>query len=161
MEPLSQFQIIEICNKDPILKKYFRGVFERGKYLNRSTVLTPGFIIQNNDFRGEEGRHWLLIYYDNKKTYFFDSFGFSPELYGFNAILEREGLPVVRNCKIIQLYSSAACGYHTLIVALLLSMKKLFHDILFNFYSENLTLNDSRAYNIIKNRVWKHCQMAL
>ena len=151
MKPLSNFEIISICNKNKLLKKHFLGVFPRGKYVNRNMCKIPSFFIQNNDFINEKGRHWLLIVYTNTVTYFFDSFGFGPELYGFNLILERNNLPITRSCKQIQATGSNACGYHSIVVAFLILNKKNFHDILNNFYSNNLTDNDSKVYNLIKN----------
>lgn len=157
MKPLSNFEIISICNKNKLLKKHFLGVFPRGKYVNRNLCKIPSFFIQNNDFMNEAGRHWLLILYTHKMTYFFDPFGFSPELYGFNLILERNNLPIIRSCKQIQSSTSNACGYHCIVVAFLILHKKSFHNILNNFYSTNLTDNDSKVYKIVKK--WRNIKL--
>ena len=154
MKPLTSFDIDFICSNNKILKPYFAGVYPRGEAFHVRNILNiPSFFIQNTDFNDEEGRHWLLIFYDHETTYFFDPFGYSPAYYGFDLILERYGKPILRSCKPIQSYFSSACGYHCIVTAFLLLCNVSFYDIEFNYYSNDLTANDSKVYSFFNNKL--------
>ena len=155
MRVLYQRDLEDICTKDPILKKCFGGVKARGESINMSSVRTPIFFIYNNDFREEEGRHWILIMYFRTVTIYFDSFGFSPYLLGFRVILEREGVPLISSVKPVQSPLSTACGYHVIFVALQLMRKYSLYQIQNTYYSNNLTANDDFVFKFWEKRLWK------
>ena len=151
---LFQRDIDDICKHDPILKHAFGGVKARNEYINKSAIKIPIFFIKNNDFRGESGRHWSLIVYFKRITVYLGTFGFQPYTLGYRELIEREGKPLLTSTRPIQDPLSSTCGWHVLFMALQLLQNKSLNDILDNFYSNNLTLNDYKVVNFWKKRLW-------
>ena len=99
IEPLSNFQIINKCQKLKI--KNFKGVFMRNelsdkvaltKSVNNSVVQASQSVYENMaasknecfilnlDHSRNNGTHWTCVFIENGVCYYFDSFGFSPPI---------------------------------------------------------------------------------
>ena len=77
IEPLSNFQIIDICNKLKI--KNFRGVFMRDE-LNIPKTNANECMIINIDHSSNDGTHWTCLIKRNAEIIYFDSFGLKPPI---------------------------------------------------------------------------------
>src|SRR5271156_3660144 len=77
IEPLSNFQIIDKCAELKI--RNFKGVFMRDEIRNRHPTDNECMVI-NTDHSSNEGTHWTCLYIDERKSYYFDSYGFEPTL---------------------------------------------------------------------------------
>ena len=53
------------------------------------------------------GSHWIVLLFNKKKIYYFDSYGYAPP-----AILESLGIPIVSNTNALQSYGSSICGQY-------------------------------------------------
>ena len=90
----------------------FRGVFARNEFreaLHKCRELdTEGGFIINTDPDSKPGEHWLAVYYTQYKQFnFFDSYGLSPNTYGFNNDAFSQ-----YNKRCVQALVSDTCGQH-------------------------------------------------
>jgi hypothetical protein len=92
---------------------------------------------------GEQGQHWLAIYYDyNGKCTFFDSFGHSPAFFGLEAYIDKTSTKWEYNAQQIQSIFSSTCGYYCIYFILLKSRNFEMNEILNLFNKTNLNIND-------------------
>jgi hypothetical protein len=90
----------------------FRGVFARNEFREalhkcRNLDTESAFII-NTDPESKPGEHWLAVYYTPYKQFnFFDSYGLSPNTYGFSNDVFSE-----YNKRCVQALESDTCGQH-------------------------------------------------
>src|SRR5271169_2189455 len=72
IEPLSNFQIIELCKKLKITN--FRGCFMRDELLGMKRTANESMILNLDDNSGR-GTHWTCLFIKNSEAYYFDPFG--------------------------------------------------------------------------------------
>ena len=78
---LSTSEILECVKNDEFAKKDFKTVIPYDCLPKYPSY--PSSYVVNTDRRGEQGEHWLALYYDkNGKCTFYDSFGRAPEIFG-------------------------------------------------------------------------------
>jgi hypothetical protein len=94
---------MKIVSRDACLQDRFRGVFARDQVLR---CLIPGFFICNTALYVERGEHWVS---DDYNVEFFDSFGKSPQFYGWDISGN-----VKYNKKTLQSLDSDVCGMYCL-----------------------------------------------
>lgn len=105
-------------------------------------------MILNNQNRGQDGEHWLAIYYDkNKKCYFFDSFGLNPVFYSLTKYLQDTSTSWTFNQRRIQ-GTSQYCGYYC--IFFLKSICKNETIKFFKNFSKNLRQNDQILSDIFE-----------
>src|SRR5271156_645651 len=75
IEPLSNFQIIELCKKLKITN--FKGCFMRNELLGMKRTSDESMILNLDDNSGR-GTHWTCLLIKNSEAYYFDPFGMSP-----------------------------------------------------------------------------------
>ena len=151
---MDEIKIAQICLAVPTLKKYFAGVLPRGyypKHLEKNT-----FLIYNNQLDSQYGDHWLLVFYHEFETVFMDSFGWSESFYEYYNIVERNGVPCVRNVRQIQNEFSSVCGHHCIFVAYHLAKGFKFNAITEKLYSRNTTYNDKLVFDFVEKLTWKY-----
>jgi len=129
IEPLSNYQIIEKCEELNI--KCFKGVFMSDELnKNRKASNHECLIINidhNNDNKtGGTGTHWTSLFIKDKKSYYFDSYGFPPT----QEVKEYCTGDREYNSFEIQKYNEVICGHYCIYVLLQLSSGYTFEDIL-------------------------------
>jgi len=121
IEPLSNFQIIDLCSDI----KYFRGVFMRDELVSISPKRNECMVI-NYDISSNDGTHWVCLFTKNGESFYFDPFGLNP-------------LPeIVDYCKEprhfsrfqIQKPNEVICGHYCIYVLIKLSQGVSFEGIL-------------------------------
>ena len=77
IEPLSNFQILNKCNKLKI--GHFKGVFMRDELSKRKIGNKKNeCLILNLDHSQNNGTHWISLFIKNGISIYFDSFGLDP-----------------------------------------------------------------------------------
>ena len=73
-------EINYILSNNCVTKKYFDGVYPKDMLAEIKSK--PKLIICNTDTSIGEGKHWVLIFFNENDVEFFDSLGESPFVYG-------------------------------------------------------------------------------
>ena len=136
-------QLKSIITKDRCLQEHFHGIFARDQV---PTCLMPGFFIWNNDLYSGKGEHWLAVFVsDNYKVEFFDSFGHSPQYYGWNIKGD-----VDFNKKSLQSPDSDVCGMYC-IYFLYFRCRGLGMSSIVADFSSDSRRNDDYVRQFVKN----------
>jgi len=122
--PLSNFEIIDICNKLKI--KNFKGVFMRDA-LNELKTSKNESLVLNHDDSSSGGTHWTCLFIKNGVAFYFDSFGLNPPL---EIIDYCKGLERYYSTFKIQEYNEVICGHYSIFVLHKLSEGISFFDVL-------------------------------
>lgn len=152
---MSNITIENFLMKDQFCRKIFKGcIYARGNpdiIANVNDIRAPSMYIVNTDYKSGPGLHWVLVYYKTDHTIFFYSLGLSSSIYSLPFLVEREGLPVLRNTQSIQPLnlSSFYCGHHVVIHALLLARGKTLTQTK-TYFTQNQACNDRIASIILK-----------
>ena len=130
IKPLSNFQIIELCNDLKI--KHFKGVFMRDE-LNFKSDYNECLIL-NIDHSDNDGTHWTCLFTKNGISNYFDSFGFRLPLE-----VERYCKGDIRNYSTfpIQINNEVICGHYCIYVLYKLSNGCDFYAVLDELYRHN------------------------
>jgi len=131
IEPLSNFQIINKCQKLKI--KHFKGVFMRNE-LNMAASKNECFIL-NLDHSRNNGTHWTCVFIENGVCYYFDSFGFSPpiEVEEYLRKFDKQ----YYNSFEIQKENQVICGHFCIYMLIKLNDGINFYEILDELYKYN------------------------
>jgi hypothetical protein len=128
IEPLSNFEIIELCNKLKI--KNFKGVFMRDElnYLRGATK--NECMIINTDHSSNKGTHWTCLFTKNGSSVYFDSYGINPSL----EVEKYCKKPRIFNTFPIQKMNEVICGHYCIYVLYKLSNGYNFYSVLDELY---------------------------
>ena len=118
--PLSGDDIERVLRHISSTKNIFLGIFARGLYPRKVKTLPAFFIINTDYYFNDAGIHWVLIFWTEEKTYFYDPFGLAPSVYNFPLLTERYGEVLTRNTQCVQNYSAQTCGLHCLFMGVFL-----------------------------------------
>ena len=77
---MNTLQLNHVLTSNPVTKKYFNGVYPKDTL--ELIENKPSLIICNTDTSEGEGKHWILIHFNNNEVEFFDSLGKNPLDYG-------------------------------------------------------------------------------
>ncbi|NQY53282.1 MAG: hypothetical protein HRT42_06870 [Campylobacteraceae bacterium] len=160
MKPLNSYIINKILHACPITKDVYKGIKARGDIYIKSSPPPRAYIINSGWFWGP-GAHWVLIYFDKEYTLFFDSFGFSPDLYNFPFLGERKGLPLIRNTALLQNFESSACGYWAIYILYHILAGKTLYKILQRFKDTSSQMNDQYVYYFVKDLSWRYAKQRI
>ena len=155
MNPLNSHIISEILSRCSVTSKLFREICARGALPTGEIDRIPSCYIVNTDFYYQKGVHWLLIYFLEKKTIFFDSLGLSPDIYNFPLLVERNELPLVRNTQTLQSSDAPTCGHYCIYFLFFFAKGLTLEEILYHFSKENKYINDLYVYNFVIKLVWQ------
>ena len=130
-------QIENISRNNPVTKHTFIGCFAQNKMPVKPE---NGYMIVNNESNPKKMGHWILIYKNNDKHYFFDSFGFHPSIYGGNIASYCNTYNNIQLLlkKPIQSNNSYVCGAYCLYVAYYLCKNISVEKIITRFSKRNL-----------------------
>ena len=138
--------INNIIKKDEISNN-FLGVFALNE-IPRTITSLPKCFIFNTQTRDQDGEHWLAIYLDkNRKCYFFDSYGLSPQYYNLSAYINSISISFNWNMKRLQ-GNSTYCGFYC--IAFLHSIVRNELYLFYKNFTTNLNENDNFIKNLLK-----------
>ena len=124
IEPLSNFQIIELCKKLKISN--FKGCFMRDELLGMKRTANECMILNLDDNSGR-GTHWTCLFIKNSEAYYFDPFGM-PITKELETYLE--GIPTDYSSFSIQAPHEVICGHYCVYMLWRLSLGFSFYKIL-------------------------------
>jgi hypothetical protein len=111
-------QISEFLKKDAFTSWYFQGFSMNDTIKLPSSKKDPALYILNTDKESGKGIHWCAAVFEGLRGEFFDPFGMSPQVYGFDDLLQtRKIKKIVYNTVVVQNLSSIVCGHHCLFYA--------------------------------------------
>ncbi len=150
-EMLNTVEIINLLKSDKRTKTSFRGVFASDEL--PLSAPTSSLYVCNTDTSSQPGKHWVVIYIDNKKrAEFFDSFGMYPSVRGFETFLENNSLRWTHNNKTLQHPFSDACGYHCIFYSVYRCVGFDMNAIV-NMYTNNLMYNDAIVKEFVREKM--------
>ena len=120
----------------------FLGVFPRDM-IPDTTDCGNCFYIANTDPSGAPGEHWVAFYVENGEREFFDSYGQSPTVYGFDGTARR----VLTHP--VQALDSCACGHHCIHYVVSRSHGMSAHCVLSRYAGNTLRQNDSYVHHFV------------
>jgi hypothetical protein len=124
IEPLSNFDIIELCNKLKI--KNFKGCFMRDDLSSIQRSQNETMILNLDDNAGP-GTHWTCLCLKNNEAFYFDPFGMPP-----TAELEKylNGIPTSYSSFAIQAPDQIICGHYCIYFLFRCGQGINFYDVL-------------------------------
>ena len=158
MKPLNSHIIDKILYACPMTQNVYKGVKARGDIYMSSTPYSS--YVVNTGFEWD-GRHWVLIYFSPTYTIFFDSYGFSPDMYDYFFLGERGGVPLMRNTARVQSYGSSVCGHWVIYMLYHLLAGKTLHSILKRFIGQSTRLNDLYVFYFVKKLAWEYAKVLI
>lgn len=122
---------------DPVLKDIFGGVYACDR-LPEKTKHFKAFIV-NLDPASEPGSHWVAIYFENGKCYYFCSYGTRPKILKIRKFIYDNARFLEWNEITYQGPYSKSCGHFCLYFLWHIARKKPLHGLSRNTeYSENV-----------------------
>jgi hypothetical protein len=148
IQPLTSLDIFHHLKIDSFSRKKFKNVLPKDRL--PKNVQYPSAYVINTHKSNQPGEHWLAVFYNkNGKCTFFDSFGFSPNLYGLERFIEKSSTSWEYNSMRLQEYGSVVCGYYCIYFIQLMSRGLELNEILILF-SQNFSLNDFKISNLLE-----------
>ena len=148
---IMDYEILSTTNINNILNKFsaFKGTFPSDTIIISRNNDTQAFVI-NTSNSNSPGEHWTALILDNKKCFFFDSFGL--EILNLDILkqIKNQGISNYKyNSKQIQPISSNNCGYYC--IAFIVSY--MYNYTLESFlcmFSNNPSNNNVICYNFLR-----------
>jgi hypothetical protein len=111
----------------------------------------------NTDLSSGPGEHWCVAFFPDKQTCeYFDPFGMSPKVeksHNFFPLLCQNGAnQILYSTKQVQSIHEGTCGQHCVYFACLRSQGISMSEIVNNYYSDNLALNDKKVVDFVKHQ---------
>lgn len=110
-----------------IERHFYHGVFALDQFVENTEVEKEnrGVCIVNEQASEAAGTHWVLIYFDEKKVVFFDSFGRPPAYFKLKAKINKLSRRKKKTLEVskqrLQSYQSVMCGGFVICFAFFLS----------------------------------------
>lgn len=147
-------QLHNFMYNDHLIRKYFIGVFAADE-LPLGNLNLPCILISNTQISSQSGEHWVSIYVDiNKKGYFFDSLGRSPDYYNHNLFcefLDKHTISWEFNNTQLQSLESSACGHYCLVFGYYICRGYNFHKII-QLFTRHKKLNDLYVLQFVQEK---------
>ncbi len=131
--------------------KNFLGVFPCNIQPKINKTIKRFSLIFNESKHDEEGSHFIAIFLDKNKLYYFDSLGLKCENDYILKFLNKFSMEIVENNKQIQSYNSIFCGYFCLAFVTFMTTHNDLKKFLNIFNEKNLKLNDKIVVELIIN----------
>lgn len=156
---MNSLQITNIVRNDKNINHIFKGVIPWDFLPNYKIFQRPAAYIVNTDKSDKSGSHWvLMILYNDDKSIFFDSYGFSPqsELFNINFMrfLKRNSNNIAFQNRQIQDTTSSYCGHYCIFMLYHLSSGMSYENAL-TYFDDDFKRNDSIVDSFVKCRI-KH-----
>ena len=124
---MNGYKITQILNSNPKTRQIFRGCFPCD--LIPTNDFKKSVYIVNLDPRGKKGTHWITIYINFNKIYYFDSLALHTSYCIFNSILKNYSY-IKRNVKPYQSPLAKTCAHHCISLTYFLSQGLSFEEYL-------------------------------
>jgi hypothetical protein len=143
-----------LSNTDIIYILKSQGVKLNGVFMKDElpSKLKTGFYVVNLQSSNiGNGTHWTAFYYNSKKSFYFDAFGFLAPIE-----IEKKLKKYKYNDKQIQNSNSTACGFYCVAFILFLNGKKnkeleMRFEKFVDAFSTNTKINDKLLYDYLYN----------
>lgn len=141
-----------ILSSDPAMSRWYQGHLAPDLQLP-SIVSKPALFLLNTDLSDGPGEHWCLaVILPNNSAEFFDSFGMSPEYYGFSSELLKHSKRIHFNQYPVQSDGSATCGHHCIFWGYHRSRGYSCKSIMNLYSASKRQSNDSMVFNFVNNK---------
>lgn len=149
-------KLVNIISTDSIAWSKFGGLYSVDELVN--IRLSKGYYyICNTDRIFSKGKHWVVIYWDNRNNNdsieFFDSLGKIPSLH-FYKFMKQVKNKIIYSNRRLQSVKSDACGYFCLYF-IFCRMKGISFNTIINNFSNNLLNNETYVKTYIKHSLYK------
>ena len=137
-------QLLDFVHKDPILKRFMRGVYASNTVPDVVTRYPSAFII-NTQPLPLPGEHWVtVIIHSSSEADFFDSLGKHPENYQeIENFINKNSKYCNFKCKRLQPSYSDLCGLYVLVFLISRLCLKLSVSSAYGLFSSNIQRNDN------------------
>jgi len=132
-----------VLGNHPVSRQYFKGVYARDMLPQFPQTFKKSFYVINIDPKHMPGSHWVVVYFDNGKGFYFDSFGVPPIHRDIIQFLEKAS-SYRYNDRIIQHVNGITCGLYCVFVILHLSKGYSIQYVLNSFESNRSYVNDRK-----------------
>lgn len=134
-------QLKTIALQDPYIRRTFKGIYARNKFLQLKVPNTTSSIIVNTQNSDGPGEHWIAIFIDQKRKriIWFDSYNKLPSYYGMQSWFR--GKTIENKGREIQNIRSYFCGLYVLFFLYFINRGFTLRQILQKF-SSNTYRND-------------------
>jgi hypothetical protein len=106
-------------------------------------------VIFNESKHNEEGTHFVCVYANENKAYYFDSLGLKCENNYILQFLKNTQRIIIENNRQIQSYNSIFCGYFCLSFIIFMFIKNNFKKYFIFFSEKNLKINDNIVTDLL------------
>jgi len=142
--------IRKIFSSDQYISKWFCGFSTPDLPLSKQ-MKKPSLYVLNTDKSTGPGEHWcIVIFFENGLCEFFDSNGFSPNIYKFDKPFLKLAKHVEYNNLRVQSITSSTCGHHCIFFAVHRSRGISMQDIMKKYAPFNLMENDKMVYDFVQ-----------
>ena len=132
-------------------KKWFQGISTIDLPLPISNI-KPALFILNTDTSNGPGEHWCaVLILNNSICEFFDPYGKSPEIYGFETILLNVTNNIKYNKKCVQGFLPT-CGHHCIYFSIHRALGYSMNEIIQCFYTNDIQQNDEIVLDFMETK---------
>jgi hypothetical protein len=110
----------------------------------------PTLYFLNTDLSVNPGEHWCAAYFYENVCEFFDPYGFAPETYSLDSIIDPHCSKRYHNVKRVQGFDKSTCGHHCLFFSLHRCRGIPFYDIMTKYYSDDIAINDRLVFSFLQ-----------
>ena len=136
-----------IFHKDPYTREIFEGLFAKDQFMKEHFEKKTYMCVVNEQDSQLPGSHWVMVYQENKKTYFIDSLGRDLTHYGFK--FKR---PVYQVSRRLQCSESKLCGAYLVFFGCRLARGLDLNSIM-DYFRWDCVFNDELIYDYIKEKL--------
>lgn len=117
------------------------------------SIIKPALFLLNTDLSAGPGEHWCIaVINKNNTAEFFDSFGLSPEYYGFSTELLKHSKSISFNEYPVQSTNSATCGHHCIFWSYHRSRGNSRESVIKMYNPLNTAKNDNMVFQFVNHK---------
>ena len=144
-------QLTKLLGSHPRSRQFFRGVYARNELPSFPHMMKRSLYIVNTDPSHLPGKHWVTIYFENGRAFYFDSFGLPPLHKDIIFFLRKAVNGYRYSNRTIQHINSVTCGLYALHFAVHISCGYSVQYILNSFDSNGSYNNDNKVKQWFRN----------
>lgn len=147
MRALVAGQLIDLLRKIPETKNLFKGISARDIHLRPPKHIKnkPKAYIQNTGY-AKAGVHWVVLYFSDRETFLFDSYGRDAKELFLEASAIQSYRPIAYNPFVLQKSGSLVCGHFCVFFLYWLGKGYSVKNIN-RFFTSNRRKNDTLVFN--------------
>lgn len=128
---MNTFELYQLAMSDDILSRVFAGVFAADQLPMKINKKHKGFI-SNLDTSDKRGSHWVAMYFDNKKCYYFDSYGMKCRSRHILKFIKKNSTSIEWNDVVYQSPFSRSCALYCFYFLSHIVRRKKLHELTSN-----------------------------